>query len=282
LKELHFNFENGRQDISAHPFTTSFGSSDVRVTTRIDEKNPANMIWSCIHELGHALYEQGLPAEEYGMPLGEACSLSIHESQSRLWENAVGKNASFWKYYFPVLQSYFPEQLQNVSHEQFMRHANRVEPSLIRTEADEVTYHYHIIIRYEIEKLLLTDSIQARDIPEIWKDLYKKYLKIDVPDDNSGCLQDVHWSHGSFGYFPTYSIGSLLAAQFWSQIKKESIDIDSALEKGNSTGVFQWLQQNIYLHGRFYQTRELCARVTGRELTHQFFVEYISEKLSQH
>jgi carboxypeptidase Taq len=282
LREMHFNFDKGRQDISAHPFTTSFGSSDVRVTTRIDEKNPANMIWSCMHELGHALYEQGLPAEEYGMPLGEACSLSIHESQSRLWENAVGKNASFWKHYFPVLQSYFPEQLQDVSEEQFMRHANRVEPSLIRTEADEVTYHYHIIIRYEIEKLLIANNLQAKDVPAIWREMYKKYLKVEVPDDNSGCLQDVHWSHGSFGYFPTYSIGSILAAQFWNRIKGEQADIESALENGNSTAVFQWLQKNIYWQGRFYQTQELCKQVTGMKLNPQFFVDYISEKLSQY
>ncbi len=278
LKAMNFDFEAGRQDISEHPFTTNFSSKDVRVTTRIDEKDLANMVWSCIHEGGHALYEQGLPDEQYGLPLGEYCSLSIHESQSRLWENCIGRSKSFWQYHYPKLQEYFPEQLNAISLEQFYCGTNKVIPSLIRTEADELTYHFHVMIRYEIEKMLIEGSLVAKDIPAVWNELYKQKLGINVPDDNRGCLQDVHWSHGSFGYFATYSIGSLYAAQLWSTIKKSIPDIDSAILNGSTLPVFNWLQKNIYTYGRYFDASGLCKKATGEMLNPGYFIDYAKGK----
>ena len=271
LKRMHFDFDAGRQDISEHPFTTNFSSSDVRVTTRIDENDFSNMMWSCIHEGGHALYEQGLPAEEYGMPLGEYCSLSIHESQSRLWENCIGRGEAFWKYNFPYLKEVFPVQFSSVDVNKFYKGINKVQPSLMRTEADELTYHFHIMIRYEIEKLLIDGTISAIDIPAYWNEHYKKYLGIAVPDDKHGCLQDVHWSHGSFGYFATYSIGSLYAAQFFSAIRKKHPDLDDHLSNGNNLPVWIWLKENIYPSGRYYNSEELCKKATGEKLNSRFF-----------
>src|SRR4030095_8675362 len=208
LKQMGFDFSAGRQDISSHPFTTNFNSRDVRVTTRINENDLCEMIWSCIHEGGHALYEQGLPFEDYALPSGEFLSLGIHESQSRLWENNVGRSKAYWKKNYPILQGVFPEQLRNISGDHFYKAINKVEPSLIRTNADELTYHFHVMIRFEIEVALFEGKVSVEELPGLWNSKYKEYLGIDVPDDTRGVLQDVHWSHGSFGYFPTYSIGS--------------------------------------------------------------------------
>lgn len=280
LKNMHFDFEAGRQDISEHPFTTNFNSGDVRITTRIDENDLANMVWSCIHEGGHALYEQGLPFEEYGLPLGEYCSLSIHESQSRLWENCIGRSWNYWQYHFPNLQSYFPEALSDLDNVTFYKGINRIEPSLIRTEADELTYHFHIIIRYEIEKKLIDGSIQAKDVPAIWKEYYKKYLGLEVSDDKNGCLQDIHWSHGSLGYFATYSIGSLYAAQFWQQIKTTNTKVENSLRTGDSSDIHAWLRKEIYCYGRQYSSEELCKNATGETLQHDYFINYLKEKVA--
>jgi carboxypeptidase Taq len=281
LKRMHFDFDAGRQDISEHPFTTNFSSSDVRVTTRVDENDFGNMLWSCIHEGGHALYEQGLPEAEYGMPLGEYCSLSIHESQSRLWENCVGRSQAFWQHNYALLQNAFPTQLSKVSIKQFYNGINKVQPSLIRTEADELTYHFHVMIRYEIEKLLIEGTISAKDIPAYWNEHYQKYLGITVPNDVKGCLQDVHWSHGSFGYFATYSIGSLYAAQFFDTIKKQHANLESEIAIGNTTPIWQWLQNTIYKHGRYYNSEQLCKKATGVELSSKFFIDYATQKYGQ-
>ncbi len=304
LKRMHFDFEAGRQDISEHPFTINFNSNDVRVTTRINENDFASMLWSCIHEGGHALYEQGLPAQEYGLPLGEYCSLSIHESQSRLWENCIGRGLPFWQYNYSLLQEKFPKQfrsdLQNIpassSHQSspfppplgeiegaipaFYKAINKVQPSLIRTEADELTYHFHVMIRYEIEKQLIDGSIIAKDIPAIWNELYKKYLGVTVPDDKQGCLQDVHWSHGSFGYFATYSTGSLYAAQMYAAIVQQNPSVEQEIAMGNNQIVLNWLQQHIYKFGRYYTSEELCSRATGQALNSSFFINYATKKYS--
>ncbi|MEP7164933.1 MAG: carboxypeptidase M32 [Ferruginibacter sp.] len=280
LKRMHFDFEAGRQDISEHPFTTNFNSRDVRVTTRIDENDFGNMTWSCLHEAGHALYEQGLPADEYGLPLSEYCSLSIHESQSRLWENCVGRSAAFWEHNFPLLRSHFPKQFNNISTEQFYKGINKVQPSLIRTEADELTYHFHVMIRYEIEKLLIEGSIKTVDIPAYWNELYKKYLGVTVPNDKQGCLQDVHWSHGSFGYFATYSIGSLYAAQLFEAIEKDNKTLKEDIKKGNNLPVLNWLKQHIYGYGRYYRSNELCRKATGENLNSRYFIDYVTRKYS--
>jgi carboxypeptidase Taq len=278
LKRMHFDFDAGRQDVSEHPFTTNFSSKDVRITTRIDENDFSTMLWSCIHEGGHALYEQGLPADEYGLPLGEYCSLSIHESQSRLWENCVGRGLPFWKHNFAFLQKQFPEQLNKISTEAFYKGINKVRPSLIRTEADELTYHFHVMIRYEIEKLLIAGSLKTADIPAYWNELYKKHLGITVPDDKQGCLQDVHWSHGSFGYFATYSIGSLIAAQFYAEIKSSVNNFESALEAGNNEHLIKWLRENIYKFGRHFNSNQLCEKATGEELNSSHFSDYAAKK----
>ena len=278
IRNLNFNFDAGRQDISEHPFSVSFNRNDVRITTRIDENDFGNMTWSCIHETGHALYEQGLSEEQYGLPLGEACSYSIHESQSRLWENNVGRSKTFWQYYFPLLQKHFPAQLQTVSTGQFYKGINKVQPSFIRTEADELTYHFHVYIRYELEKMLLDKTLAVHDIPAFWNEHYKKLLGVDVPDDKRGCLQDVHWSHGSFGYFPTYSLGSFYAAQFYATAEHQLKDLKKEMEKGNSSSLLNWLRQNIHSKGRFYTSEELSRYITGTGLEVNYFVDYLLDK----
>jgi carboxypeptidase Taq len=278
LNRMHFDFEAGRQDISEHPFTTSFNNADVRVTTRIDENDFGNMTWSCIHEGGHALYEQGLPGEEYGLPLGEYCSLSIHESQSRLWENNIGRALPFWQHNFSLLKTFFEKQLKGTSLEQFYKGINKVQPSLIRTEADELTYHFHVMIRYEIEKMLIEGSIATKDIPSYWNEHYKKYLGVIVPDDLRGCLQDVHWSHGSFGYFATYSLGSLYAAQLYAAIIKENDSIEKEIALGNNKSVLQWLSKNIYQHGRYFTSEQLCNKATAETLNSTHFIRYATKK----
>ncbi|MGB5005950.1 MAG: carboxypeptidase M32 [Ferruginibacter sp.] len=278
LKQMHFDFEAGRQDISEHPFTINFNSNDVRITTRIDENDFGNMTWSCLHEGGHALYEQGLPSEEYGLPLSEYCSLSIHESQSRLWENGVGRGMAFWKHNYALLNKFFPEQFKDIDIAQFYKGINKVQPSLIRTEADELTYHSHVMIRYDIEKMLIEGSIKTKDIPAYWNEHYEKYLGIKVPDDKSGCLQDVHWSHGSFGYFATYSLGSLYAAQLYAAICRENPQLEKELAAGNNRNLLAWLQQQIYRHGRYYTSEELCSRATGETLNSKYFMDYAGKK----
>lgn len=281
IKQLHFDLEKGRQDLSEHPFSISFDPNDVRITTRISENDFANMTWSCIHEVGHALYEQGLPEAQYGLPLGEACSYSIHESQSRLWENNVGRSFEFWQHYFPKLQQHFPEQLNGVSVNDFYKGINKVQPSLIRTEADEITYHFHVFVRYELEKNLIAGSIATADIPAFWNEHYKKYLMVDVPDDKQGCLQDVHWSHGSFGYFPTYSLGSFYAAQFFAKASLELKNLKEDMAKGETKSLLNWLRQQVHAKGRFYQSEDLCRAVTGETLNVSFFIDYITEKYSK-
>jgi carboxypeptidase Taq len=278
LKSLGFDFERGRQDISEHPFSTSFNPHDVRVTTRIDEGDFGNMTWSCIHEAGHALYEQGLPEAQYGLPLGEACSYSIHESQSRLWENHVGRSRPFWEAYYPKLKERFPEQLRNVRLEQFYAGINNVQPSLIRTEADEITYHFHVYIRYELEKRLLEGSLKAAEIPQYWQEQYKAWMDVTVTDDRQGCLQDVHWGHGSFGYFPTYSLGSFYAAQFYAQAKKELPRLESEVAQGHTEALLGWLRRGVHAKGRIFTSAALCQHLTGAPLDVRFFISHVLEK----
>jgi len=278
LKAIGYDFDAGRQDYSEHPFTTSFAPTDVRVTTRVHENDLASLLWSSIHEGGHALYEQGLPETQYGMPLGSAASLSIHESQSRLWENCVGRGLPFWKHFYPILQSQFPDQLGAISLEDFYAGMNKVQPSLIRTEADELTYHFHVMIRYEIEKGLMDDSISVEELPQIWKDKYQSYLGIAPPDDVQGLLQDVHWSHGSFGYFPTYSLGSFYAVQFWEELNARLPSVQDQIRRGDFKELLKWLRAGIHHHGRRFRSEELCEQLTGRGLDIAAFMRYAVEK----
>jgi carboxypeptidase Taq len=278
IKSLGFDFDAGRQDISEHPFTTNFSADDVRITTRISDNDLGNMTWSCIHETGHALYEQGLPEDEYGLPLGEFASLSIHESQSRLWENNVGRSEDFWYYHGPSLKKWFPEQFKNLTNRDFYKGINKVQSTFIRTEADEITYHFHVMIRYEMEKLLIEGSLKTTEIPGYWNDQYYKHLGIKVTDDKNGCLQDVHWSHGSFGYFPTYSLGSLYAAQFFNAAKKQVPLLEREIRSGDTTTLLKWLRTNIHCYGRRFSGTELCEHITGEALNIKYFIDYTNKK----
>ena len=278
LRSMGFDFSRGRQDLSTHPFTISFGSDDVRVTTRIDERDFSNMTWSCIHEGGHALYEQGLPANEYGLPSGSAASLGIHESQSRLWENNVGRSLEFWQYHFPQLKKTFPENLKNIRLSQFYKAINHIHPGKVRTEADELHYHLHVLIRYEIEKQIFEGKIKAKDLREVWNEKYKTYIGVTIKNDNEGILQDVHWAHGSFGYFPTYSLGSFYAAQFFKTACSQVKGLKKQIATGNTTPLLVWLKSNIYRHGKTYNAEQLCKKVTGGGLDIEFFMDYVREK----
>ncbi len=278
LQQMGFDFEAGRQDISEHPFTTSFSSSDVRVTTRIEANNPLEMIGGCVHEGGHALYEMGLKEEYYGLPLGQVISLGMHESQSRLWENHVGLSRSFWKANYPRLQAKFSTQLGQVTLEQFYKAINQVAPNYLRTIADEVHYHLHIFIRYEIEKGLIEGSIHVEELEQVWNTKYQQILGIEVPNAQVGILQDVHWAEGLFGYFPTYSLGSFYAAQFFHQAKKDIPALESKIASGDLQALLQWLRHHIHQHGQRYTSEELCRKVTGEPLNVDYFMNYLSEK----
>lgn len=281
IRQMGFDFQAGRQDISEHPFTTSFNKNDVRITTRIDEMDFSHMTWSCIHETGHGLYEQGLPEEYYGLPLGEYASLSIHESQSRLWENHIGRSLDWWEYNYPLLQRTFPGQLKDISVGQFYKGINKTGASLIRTEADEVSYHFHVMIRYELEKSLIEGNLSVADIPAYWNQQYAAYLGVKVPDDKRGCLQDVHWSHGSFGYFPTYSLGSFYGAQLFAAAEDQDNTIRSGIKKGDTAPLLAWLRRQIHSQGRRYTSEELCLHATGQTLDIKHFLHYLLDKYNK-
>jgi carboxypeptidase Taq len=207
--------------------------------------------------------------------------LSIHESQSRLWENCIGRGLPFWQHNFKLLTNSFPKQLKDINIEKFYKGINSVSPSLIRTEADELTYHFHVMIRYEIEKMLIEGSLTTKDIPACWNEMYQKYLGVKVPDDNRGCLQDIHWSHGSFGYFATYSLGSLYAAQLYSTIEKKYPAVSEDLTLGKINSIQDWLKKEIYCNGRYYSSEELCKKATGETLQSSYFIEYATKKFSE-
>ncbi len=280
LKQMGYDFEAGRQDKSSHPFTTHFNAHDVRVTTRVNKNDLNEIIWSTIHEGGHALYEQGLPITEYGLPSGEYISLGIHESQSRLWENNIGRSLAYWEYNFPKLQELFPQNLGDKTALDFYKAMNIVKPSFIRTNADELTYHFHILIRFEIEMALFEEKLAVNELPELWNAKYKEYLGIDVPNDTKGVLQDVHWSHGSFGYFPTYSLGSFYAAQFMHTATQQISNLEEKIKAGNLMPLLEWLRINIHQYGKQYLADELCQKISGEKLNFNYFMTYAKEKYS--
>ncbi|MBN1798320.1 MAG: carboxypeptidase M32 [Spirochaetales bacterium] len=278
LKAMNFEFERGRLDVSAHPFTTTLGADDIRLTTRYNERFFPTALFGTIHECGHGLYELGFGQELKGTLLGNAASLGIHESQSRLWENMVGRSLAFWKGFFPQLKQFFPDTLKNVEYEQFYRAINAVKPSLVRVEADEVTYNLHIILRFELEKKLISGELKVQDLPQAWDQESKNLLGIEPDNHAQGCLQDIHWSMGAFGYFPTYTLGNLYAAQFFETLCKEQPELEQELEQGNLKPVRTWLLENIHSHGAVYPAGELCRRVTGEKLNPRFFIEYLQKK----
>lgn len=280
LAQMGFDFDAGRQDRSEHPFTIAFSSNDVRVTTRIDERNPMDMIGSCIHEGGHALYELGLPIAQYGLPLGSATSLGIHESQSRLWENHVGLSRAYWQANYGAFQQAFPKPTEGISLEHFYRAINQIAPNFIRTTADELHYHLHVLIRYDLEKGLIEGQYQVADLETIWNDRYQAYLHLTVPDAKRGILQDVHWAEGLFGYFPTYSLGSFYAAQFFAKAQEAIPALEQEIAQGNCKPLLDWLRQNIHQYGQRYTSGELCEQITGERLTLRYFLQHIRRKYS--
>ena len=279
LHGMGYDFNRGRLDLSAHPFTTSFHPTDVRVTTRVFEKDLPSCLFSCIHEGGHGLYEQGLPQEQYGTPLGEAISLGIHESQSRLWENNVGRSKAFWTHFFPSLQQHFPSQLGAISLDAFHAALNRVKPSLIRVEADEVTYNLHIMVRFEIELALIEKRVAVKDLPGLWQEKMQEYLGIVPERDAEGVLQDVHWSLGALGYFPTYTLGNLYAAMFFQQACQDIPALETEIQRGHLLSLKTWLNRNIHQYGRQYSSADLLHRITGRALSVKPFLSYLQTKI---
>lgn len=278
LVAMGFDFGRGRLDRSAHPFCTgSFG--DVRLTTRYAKDNVLDALGSTMHEGGHGLYEQGLLEQHMGTPLGEAASLGIHESQSRLWENHVGRSRAYWQWAQPMLRQKLGVEVDGWSADDLWRTSNRVEPSLIRVEADELTYDLHVMVRFELEQQLLEGKLAVEDLPAAWNHQYEQLLGVVVPDDRRGCLQDVHWSCGLFGYFPTYTLGNLYAAQLAAAASRAIPDLEERHARGDFAPLLAWLRENVHRHGRRHDPRELCRIATGAELSADPFLGYLESKL---
>lgn len=276
--KIGFDYKRGRLDVTVHPFCTGIGPGDTRLTTRYDEHDFANAFFGTLHESGHGIYDQGLPESAFGTPLGDAISLGIHESQSRMWENQVGRSKSFWTFFYPTAKKYFAEALSDVSIDDFYFAINDVKPSFIRTESDEGTYNLHILIRFELERAFFAGQLTVDDVPAAWNKKYQDYLGITPPDDSIGCMQDVHWSAGLIGYFPTYSLGNLYSAQFFAQAKKDLGDLDADFAKGEFSRLKKWLNDNIHSHGRRYLAAELVKKVTGKPLSHEALMTYMNAK----
>jgi carboxypeptidase Taq len=281
LRDMGFDFRYGRQDRSVHPFTVGFSPHDVRLTTRIRSTRFQSGLFGTIHEGGHALYEQGMRIEIDRTPLFEAASFGVHESQSRLWENIVARSRAFWIHYFPKMRDFFPQQLAWVDLDTFHRAINKVEPSFIRVEADEVTYNLHIFLRFELEQALLERRLEVGDLPEIWNAKMEEYLGIVPPDDARGVLQDMHWADGSLGYFPTYALGNLLSVQFYSQALKEMPALPEQIARGELGSLREWMRVKIHTHGRKFTPAELVRRITGAEMSAVPFLNYLNEKYTE-
>ena len=282
LEIIGYQFENGRLDLAAHPFMTSLGSPyDVRVTTRLDRHNLVRALLPAMHEGGHALYELGIDPALSRTNLAHGTSLGIHESQSRFWENIVGRAAPFWQAHYGEIQKIFPQPFTTLPLVDFERALNRVKPDFIRVEADELTYNLHIIIRFELEQDLIHGKLEVKDLPAAWNQKYHDYLGIDPPDDAVGVLQDIHWSHGSFGYFSTYSLGNLFAAQFAATMRKAFPDMDARLAKGETSFLREWQRTHIHRWGRIWHSNELSQRVTGEPLNPAHFITYVTAKFER-
>ncbi|HSX10240.1 MAG TPA: carboxypeptidase M32 [Chlamydiales bacterium] len=279
LSHLPIDMAFTRLDLSAHPFSMALHPHDSRITTRILPRGFMSNIFSVLHESGHSMYEMGLPLKTWGTPLSEAVSLSIHESQSRWWETLIGRSLPYWRHTYPLLQKILPA-LKKVPLDRFYRAINKVTPSLIRVEADEVTYCLHVIIRFEIEKQLISGTLNVSDLPDAWNAKMEEYLGITPPNDAQGCLQDIHWSLGDFGYFPTYALGNLFAAQFFTAFAKEYPDWEDEVGKGNLGFIREWLKENIHQWGRMYNSEELAKRVTGKPLSEAAYCAYLKKKYS--
>ncbi|MCH7480681.1 MAG: carboxypeptidase M32, partial [Chloroflexi bacterium] len=279
--QFGYDLDRGRQDKSTHPFSTTFGYGDHRITVRVDEQYFNTYLFAALHEAGHAMYEQGVAKELYRTPLYGGTSLAVHESQSRLWENLVGRSRPFWAHFFPKLQELFPSQLANVSLEDFYKGINKVAPSFIRVEADEATYNLHVMLRMEIEISLLERKLKVKDLPDVWNTTFKDYLGITPPDDALGVLQDIHWSFGLFGYFPTYSLGNLVSAQLWEVINADIPDLPVQIGKGEFSSLLSWLNEKIHVHGSKFELQELIEQVTGSKIDGTAYINYLQMKFGE-
>jgi carboxypeptidase Taq len=273
-----YDLASGRIDVTAHPFCTGIAPGDCRITTRYKYDDLGESFSGILHEAGHAMYDQGLPEKSYGLPMASPVSHGIHESQSRLWENMVGRSKSFWQYFYPLAQQTFRESLGDVSFDDFYFAFNDVRPSFIRTEADEVTYNLHILLRFEIEQGIFDGSIKPADIPGIWNERFTSYFGITPANDAEGCLQDVHWSLGYFGYFPSYALGNLYAAQFFAKAKADLGNLDEQFAQGKFAPLLKWLRKNIHSQGQRHRAEELVKVVTGEPLAHRPLMDYLTAK----
>lgn len=276
--QIGFDFDRGRLDITTHPFCSGIGPGDTRLTTRYNPRFFSEAFFSTLHEAGHGIYDQGLSEARYGTPMGESVSLGIHESQSRMWENFVGRSRGFWTCFFAKVQDAFPTALREVSEGDFYAAVNAVAPSFIRVEADEATYNLHIMLRFEIEQALIDGGLKAEDVPGVWNETFEKYLGLTPPNDALGCLQDVHWSGGGIGYFPTYALGNLYAAQFFEQAREDVGDLNAQFAEGNFEPLKNWLTDKIYSQGQRYRAGDLVEVVTGKPLTHAPLMRHLHAK----
>ncbi len=281
ISSFGYNWKHGRQDRSAHPFTQSIGLQDVRITTRFNPNFLNTGLFGTMHEAGHALYELGIDPLLARSPLGSGASLAVHESQSRMWENLVGRSLPFWEHFYPHLQRVFSSQLGNISLEKFYKGINQVQPSLIRVEADEATYNLHIMLRLEIEIALIEKTLQVKDLPEAWNTRMKEYLGVVPENDSKGVLQDVHWSGGMIGYFSTYALGNLVSAQLWERINQDLPDLPDQIRKGEFSALLGWLREKIHRHGAKFEPQELIQRVTGSKIDPAAYVRYLRAKYGE-
>lgn len=278
VQKLGFDFERGRVDLSAHPFCTNFAPTDVRLTTRIIERDLRSCLFGLIHEAGHGMYEQGVDMKYFRTFAAEGTSMGIHESQSLFWENVVARTEEFWQWALPQLKSVFPDQLGNTTAREFYRTINGIKPSLIRIDADETTYNLHIILRFEIEDAFINEKMRVADIPELWNEKMRESLGVVPANDAEGCLQDVHWSFGGYGYFPSYTLGKLYAAMLWGQLQKEMPTVRSLIADGQFTPIREWLRLHIHQYGKTQMSEEIIQRITGRGLTETDFLAYVGAK----
>jgi carboxypeptidase Taq len=276
-RQIGYDFSRGRLDYTAHPFCTNFGRDDVRITTRVDEQFFNTLLFSVLHEAGHAMYEQGIAPAFNRTPLGGGASLAVHESQSRMWENLVGRSRAFWTFFYPQLQARF-KSFKRVPFEKFYRAINRVQPSLIRIEADELTYNMHIMIRFELEQAMLDGRLKTKELPEAWNAKYGAYLGITPPNNAQGCMQDTHWAIGLIGYFPTYSLGNILSVQLFEAAKQAHPDLEEQFARGEFGALLGWLNKHVHQHGRRFTPRELIVKATGKPLTAEPYVAYLQAK----
>jgi carboxypeptidase Taq len=278
VKAFGYDFNHGRLDRTVHPFAQGISKYDVRITTRYSPTFIGMALFGTMHEAGHAMYEQGISDKYYRTPLGDAVSLGIHESQSRMWENLVGRSLPFWQWAYPRLQETFPKQLKKVGLETFYSAINKASPSFIRVEADEVTYNLHVMVRFELELALIEGSLKVKDLPEAWNAKYQDYLGITPPTNAEGCLQDVHWSFGLIGYFPTYTLGNIMSVQLFEAAKKAHPSIEKDMTNGKFDKLFGWLRENVHGHGARYLPQDLLKRATGNTLDSGPYVDYLNKK----